>query len=371
MSFAFPTLADCVTRARQRLTGALPGLDAWLWPNNIGPTAKALGEGENEIWGRVAVLEKRRFVWSADWVGLLEHGRDYGMAPLPGTAGSGMVNVVSTDALAVADGAVLSRADGLAYVVSGAASLAAAGSLSLSVVPTSVGRAANCLAGQALTAASGVTGAGASSATFTVAAGGIVGGTDAEGREAFRSRLLFRKRYPPAAGAPADYVRWATAVPGCTGAFVERCWPAPGGVRVFPIGDGSSGNAQPSVAVVAAVAQAIALQQPADAAVTVAQAPTQAIDITISGLLPMTTAVEEAIRAELRDLFARRSRVAGNDTAVAGLPFLATPVSFSRSWIGQAISAATGEDRHVLTAPAADVAIAAGALPVLGNVTFV
>jgi uncharacterized phage protein gp47/JayE len=53
------------------------------------------------------------------------------------------------------------------------------------------------------------------------------------------------------------------------------------------------------------------------------------------------------------------------------MPYLASPFSFSRSWIWQAVANASGEQRHKITAPADDVALAPGDMAVLGTVTFV
>jgi uncharacterized phage protein gp47/JayE len=80
--------------------------------------------------------------------------------------------------------------------------------------------------------------------------------------------------------------------------------------------------------------------------------------------------VQEAVRAELASTFRRLGRVAGNDDAFGAMPYLASPQSFSRSWIWQAVANASGEERHAITSPNADIPLAAGEFPVLGTVTF-
>jgi uncharacterized phage protein gp47/JayE len=119
------------------------------------------------------------------------------------------------------------------------------------------------------------------------------------------------------------------------------------------------------------VADYIETVRPAGAIVTV-EAPTpKTVDVQISGLTPDTTEVRESVIDELRAAFARLARVAGSDTPHGGMPFLATPAAFSRSWIWQAIANASGEQSHVLNLPAVDVAQNPGEIPVLGTVTFV
>ena len=85
------------------------------------------------------------------------------------------------------------------------------------------------------------------------------------------------------------------------------------------------------------------------------------VAVTISGLAADTETVRAAIRASLETMFAARAR-----------PGVAvSPATFSRSWIAEAISAALGEDRHVLTVPAADITLSDGSIPVLGTITYV
>jgi len=92
--------------------------------------------------------------------------------------------------------------------------------------------------------------------------------------------------------------------------------------------------------------------------------------VVIGGLDLATDEVKANIRLALGDVIRARGQVAGTDNGAGALDFLATPFVFSRSWIAEAISGAYGERRHVLTTPAADVAIAEGAVPTLGVVTF-
>ncbi|MCW5690283.1 MAG: hypothetical protein KIT76_17200, partial [Pseudolabrys sp.] len=95
------------------------------------------------------------------------------------------------------------------------------------------------------------------------------------------------------------------------------------------------------------------------------------VDIEIAGLSPDNTAVREAVLVSLRDMFRRQSRVSGSNAEIGGMPYLATPASFSRSWIWQAVANASGEDRHAVTQPTDDVDLDSGEIAVMGSVTFV
>lgn len=366
MPFAIPSLRDLVERARLAFRANLPGTDAWLWPNNIGPSAKVMGGLTSEVFGYADYIARQKFARTADRDGLIEHGAEYGLAPRPASPAGGPVVFTASTALTVLDGAILSRADGVTYRVVTGGVLLAAGSLTLNVVSEAYAKTAISIAGTALTPISGVTG----TAAVVVGTGGIVGGTDLEDTESFRDRVLFRKRNVPQGGSAADYVIWGREVAGVTRVYVERLFAGPGTVRVFPIFDDEFPGGVAPAGRIDIVAAYIAALAPASAQVQVSAPNPATIDITISGLTPDTPAVREAVLAELRSAFRRLGRVAGSNTFVPGMPYLATPLSFSRSWIWQAVANAAGEQAHVVAAPSSDVSVPVGSIPVLGTVTF-
>lgn len=147
--------------------------------------------------------------------------------------------------------------------------------------------------------------------------------------------------------------------------------PGAGTVRVFPLMFDLYDNGIPQAADLVRVADLLATVQPAGAKVTVAAPIAVPINVTIAGLVPNRTDVQEAALAELRATFRRLSRVAGTDAQLGGMDYLAYPTSFSRSWLWQAVANATGEQRHAITSPAADQALNPGEMATLGTVSFV
>ena len=369
MSFAIPTLTECVDRARRAFRTYLPGTDAWVWPNNIGPTAKVIAGAIYEVFGFADYVSRQKFAITADGENLDLHGEELGLTRRPAEPATGQVTLTSTGALAVVLGATFSRIDGVVYRTLASGRLLVAGDLTLDVIAMTDGKTTSAIGGTPLVVVDGVSG----TATAAVAEDGIAGGTDVEDDEAFRARILFRKRNPPHGGAAADYVMWAESVSGVTPGrvFVERLWNGAGTVRVFPLMFDRYVNGIPAAPDVARVADYIDLVRPAGAVVTVQAPSAVVVNIEIGGLSPDTTVVREAILAELRAAFRRLARVAGNDTGHPSLLFLAVPATFSRSWIWQAVANATGEERHTINSPAADVALIPGQFPTLGTVTFV
>lgn len=373
--FAIPSLDDLLERARQAFRAYLPGSDAWGWPNNIGPTAKAVAGAVHEVFGFADYIQKQKFALTADRENLDLHGAELGLARKPAAPARGFVRVTASSAVIVHPGAEFRRSDDISYRALVGGSTPGPGTLDVDVVATSDGKNTIAQAGADLAIVAGVTG----DALAQVGIQGIAGGADVEADGephtmdlgTFRGRILFRKRNPPHGGAPSDYVLWAGSVAGVTRVFVERLWIGAGTVRVFVLMDDLYANGIPPGPEVQRVSDYVQTVAPASAIINVTAPVAKAIDITVTGLKPDTVTVRENVLAELRAGFRRLSRVAGNDTPVVSMPYLATPESFSRSWIWQAVANASGEQRHVITLPAGDTALSGGEIATLGTVTFV
>lgn len=366
--FAIPSLRDLSSRVVSAFRANLPGVDALLPGNNIEPTAKVFGGEMWSLFGRLAWVMRQAFALTAEGRWLDMHASQYGMARRPAVPATGVVTIVTTASVTIAAGAVFSRADGKRLAAVAAMSVPIAGSYEIDVQSVDAEAAGNTPAGATLTPVSGVTYSGSLSAT--VGADGIAGGSDVESDDDLRERVLFRLRFTPAGGSPADYVRWATEVPGVTELYVERWWDGPGTVRLFPVFGDVRADGIPNAGDVEAVRAHIETLQPAGAGVTVLAPVAHPIAIQIVGLAPSTTEVQSAVIDSLTEMIRTRRRVAGADPGIAGLDFMAVSETFSRSWIWQAVAEATGETRHSIAIPATDVAIAAGELPTLGTVTF-
>lgn len=368
--FAIPSLADLLQRARQAFRTYLPGSDAWSWPNNVYASAKVLGGMAFEVFGFVSYVSKMIFASTAPDLETLQlHGNEFGLPLLPSAPAEGNVTFTATDAITVATSATLQRSDGVTYLVTAGGLLTAAGTLQVPVTAAADGAIANAEEGTPLQIMSGVTGAGSAGATCVVGAGDLTAGTDVEDKESYRQRILFRKRNPPHGGAASDYVLWSRQLSGVTRVFVERLWAGSGTVRVFFFMDDLFANGIPDAAAVTRLSDFLATVQPASALVTVKAPIAHPIDVPITNLVPSTVTVQEAVLNELRAAFLRLGRVAGQDTAHGGMPYLATPATFAVAWIYQAIANADGVQSFDLGL-SSDIVLAVGETAVLGNVTF-
>ena len=357
MAFEIPTLDELVNRTRQAFRNELPGTDAFLWPNNVNVSAKVIGGMTHLDLLWLAYIAKQRFITTADGEFLDRHGVVYGIARLAASYAKGKVTFTGTPGITVPAGVEMQRADGLRYRTTAAALVDGLGSVTLSVIALEPGSEGNAVAGAGVSLTAARTGV---SLAGVVHADGIGLGADEESDESYRARLLHHLRLPPHGGAAHDYVAWARQIPGVSRVFVDPLAGGPGTVTVYFLMDDIYQNGIPQGADVAAVQDYIDAVRPVTALVTVAAPIAEAVDIEISGLSPDTTAVRDAVLLELADLFRREVKVST----------VTDSFTLYRSKIWQAIAQASGEDHHILAAPAADVGYAAGKLPVLGDVTF-
>jgi uncharacterized phage protein gp47/JayE len=371
--YPLPTLGELLQRTRQAFRTHLKGSDAWVWPNNVYVAAKVIAGKVFELFNFAAYIQKQMFAHTApDLESIILHGNEYGITQKPASPAEGEVTFTSTDDVTVDTGAILRRSDDIEFRITAGGSRVGAGTLTLSVICTTDGAIGNTEDGTSLEIISGVT-----EDVATCVSGRLSLGADIEDKESLRQRILFRKRNPPHGGAPSDYVLWAGEVSGVNfredgqpAVFVEPRWAGAGTVRVFPLMYDLYDDGIPQTVDVTRVGDYLATVEPAGALVTVAAPVAVPVAIVINNISPDTPEVREQVELELRDAFKRLSRVAGGATEFASMPFLAYPTDFSVSWIWQAVANASGEKRHTISQPVADIALASGEMATIGSITY-
>jgi uncharacterized phage protein gp47/JayE len=350
--FPIPSLYQLVTRARNAIRANLPGTDAWLWPNNVNPTAKVIGGMTSELFGFADDIQRQKFALTANGPDLDLHGAEINLSRFQPTRSTGNISIVVADSYDVAYGAIFQRSDGVQFVA--LAALSITGSGTITVPAQSVGTGSNTVtqAGTSLSISSGTTDVnGDAAAVAMVATGGMTGGTDVEQDGAtfnpppgtFRYRILFKKRNPPQGGAASDYVIWTQQANGnVTRVFVEPLWAGIGTVRVLPMMDNLYANGIPQSGDIAGITAFIQTVQPSAATVTVVAPTPVAVNAIITGLTPSNPTTQAAVIAELQAAFLRLSQVAGIATPNASMPYLAIPFTFLQQWLQQAVDNAPG-----------------------------
>nr|WP_295465185.1 baseplate J/gp47 family protein [Mesorhizobium sp.] len=359
MAYLTRSLDEISKTVRGAFRQYLPGTDASLAQNVLYVIAKAVTLLAREYELRFGWLSRQMFLSSADgdaWVA--RHAGDVGIWRKPAASASGMVTGSGLPSTAYPAGVRFSSG-GNTFVSTASVVTDAEGAVSIPVVAEQSGASTNRDADAVMLLTDPSLNPTLAS-EFAVAVGGLGGGADVETTASLRARALFRKRYPPRAGALSDYEELALNVPGVICAWAFRVSASPGAVTVLFLFAGRT-NSIPLSGDVAAVQAAIDARRLIRVDAGEASAPVALpVNVTISGLATDTADVRAAIEASIRAMFIARCRpgIAGNTFTV------------SRSWISEAISTASGEDRHVITAPAADITLTGGQFPVLGVVTY-
>lgn len=255
----------------------------------------------------------------------------YNMPRKEAVAAQGAVSGTGVDASLMPAGTLLQTTDGRQYRTS-ADAVVQAGAIQAQVIALLPGTAANLADGTPLTLVSPVTGV---DSAFTAAAG-ISGGAEVELDADAVYRLQQRLSSEPMGGSPADYARWALAVPGITRAWGVRNPAGPTTAGVIMMADGNAGSGLPTTGQRDAVLDYIRdpRRGPPDELFVII--PTPVVIDWVIHLSPDTTAIRSAVTEALRDLFFREAVPGG---------------SIPMSHATEAISAVVGEYNHTISTP--------------------
>lgn len=355
MAWSVRPLSEGSARIRAAFRQYLPGSDSALKNNFLTVLVKVLAMMSQEFELRMAWTWKQFFLETCDADFVPVRAAEVGIFAKPAATAAGTINGMGTSGVTYPAG-VSFTSGSVRYVSSAAATAGPGGAVSFAVAAVLAGSEGNRDAGSPIALSDPVLYPDLS-VTFTVASGGIGGGADIENVESLRARALYRKRNPPGAGRLSDFEAIALSVPGVVKAWAARPTGAPGFLVVYFLFSGRT-NLIPAAGDVAAVQAAIDAARMIRLDDSVAVAPIAApVNITITGLDPDRDDVRAAIAANLTAMFKERADPRGG-------------LVVRRSWISEAISAAAGENSHILTQPAVDPTFSAGQYPVLGTVTY-
>lgn len=186
-------------------------------------------------------------------------------------------------------------------------------------------------------------------------AGGLAGGADTEDDASLLDRLLGVIREPGHGGAAFDYPKWVGEAFAAAKVKTLPNWIGYGSVGVAVVMGTSAVPRVPTPAEIAAIAAHLETLRPVTAEVVVIAYVPKVVPVTV-GLDPDTQANRSAVTAAINAFFAADARIGER---------------LFRSRLGEAISAASGEYRHDLVTPAADVVCAPSEMTVVGAITFV
>ncbi|WP_332117233.1 baseplate J/gp47 family protein [Azorhizobium caulinodans] len=363
MPFPLPTPDEIQQRQEARMEQALRAFRPDVDPAAIARAVRS-EKGLVSAILRVQTMELYQLHLHLRWWGdqyfpdtaedaqLERHADIWGVRRRPATRAIGRATVRVATSTVVPAGAVLLGSGSTFFEVVSAVTVPGAGTATVDVRAQAAGADGNTAAGTRLSLITPVS--GLSQPEAVVDAEGLAGGAPIETNAALLSRLLAEIREPAHGGARFDYPRW---VQNDFAASQVQCianWVGPGSVGVIVAMGTAAAPRVPTSTELDAIAARLEELRPVTAEVIVRPAELLACPLTIR-LAPYEATVRVAAAAAISAFFAREARIGER---------------LYRSRLSEAISAASGEYRHELVVPGADITPALVQLPVPGAISW-
>lgn len=338
--FSARSASNVMKSLRASVRAEIPQSDPWIFPNNLYVVLKVIAQAIRGVELRLQWLQRQAFVSLADGDQLDRHGSEIGIVRLSASQAAGNISVVSTGNPTIPSGTRMLRSDGIVFVT--VSTIAILGSPELIAIRAyDPGKQGNTDPGTALTLENVIAGI----TSIAVDDSGITGGAETENDANLRGRILFKKRNPPHGGSPSEYYSWCKEIAGVTRIWTRRATPVAGAVTVFFMMDDTYSDGIPLPGDINTLQYHLYLRAPENASIVVKAPAKVLVNVTVTNLLPISAKVRSEVQNEIVAMFRRRAQPGS----------IAVPFRFSLSWISEAISNATGEFSHQLTAPVADV----------------
>lgn len=283
---------------------------------------------------------------------LVRHASIWGVYLRPATKAVGYALFTGTPGLPIPIGVQLRTPGGALVETSEAGDIGGDGTVTLALVATEGGTAANTAGGATLPVVTALAGLDPQAATLD--GDGLAGGAAEESAESLLERLLAVIREPGHGGADFDYANWVRSAFAVSKVKAIANWVGLGSVGVVVAMGTAAAPVPPIPGEIAAIGTHLETLRPVTAEVHVVSYLPLEVDFTLA-VSPDTLANRAAVEAALGDHFAREAAIG-------------TAMPLSR--ISESISAADGEYAHRLVAPVGAVLPAPRELPVLGTVTW-
>ncbi len=368
MSFTRPTLTTIIDRIKNDYKAGL-SLQAIIRRGFLDIFSKATGATSHTLHGHIDnSVVKKFFPDTGDEETIARWGTLFKIFRKDAQKAEITIDVTATTGGTLPVGQIYVRSDGTEYLVKAEVIIPAATTLPATIVAADgfEGADANMDNGDKISLQSSITGID-SEATVTA--------TEIEGEEQealldYQIRVLERLGFPPSGGTVNDYVAFAKTVAGVTRAWVIPSVVGEGSVGLTFVEDGNApASIIPSPTKVDEVQEAVTALKPvgADLFTFVPNELQMNPEIQLS---PNTTAVQNAVIAELEDLLKRKAEVRNAlDPKQVGLGVQFDGI-IKLSQIDEAISIADGEEDHVLLSPTSNVQPQDGGLVTLETPIF-
>lgn len=355
MSYTSPTLSELIKQGERRFQQRLPNLRRNTVISVLNRICAGLSASEH---AHLEWLARQIIPTTADEDYLLEYCLYKGIVRKQATTASGSILVTTAGAATIPKNTEWQHSTtGLIYLTTEEVITTGAGDVLVPVQCEIEGVEGNLEEDESLSLTSPILGV---QSTATVES--ITGGTDIETLSRLLSRLIYRVQFPPAGGAPHDYVRWATEVSGVTRAW---CYPRYGGggsVGVAFVMDDRT-DILPTADDITRVRDYITSHRnivtgqwegmPANVELFVFAPKYQAVDFTIK-VTPDSETLRKAVKQSL----------------TAYLNNMEPGATLYLSQIRAAVSNTAGETDNTVVVPSSDIVMPKETIPVLGEVVW-
>lgn len=362
MAFTRPTLSTIIDRIKGDFKSGL-SLTAILRRSFLDVMAKAFGGASHTLHGHIEYgIETKFFPDNGDEETVIRWGTLYNLPRNDATFAKIIIDVVGSTGGTLPVDQIYVRSDGVEYKVDAETPIPAATTVQVTITALDEGAGGNIDIGDTLSLQSSIAGIESEAAVNSIS----IEGENEEPLPNYRQRVLERLRFPPSGGTVNDYVGYAKTITGVTRVWVLPGYLGEGSVGVTFVEDGEA-DIIPLAPKVDEVQTALINLAPVEADVFTFAPIELEINPQIQ-IKPNTTAVQNAVIAELEDLLAREAQVRGATTPTDVETQYDGKIKLSQ--INEAISIAAGEQDHVLLFPTSDVQPSEGGLVTLGTPVF-
>jgi len=213
--FTTPTLAEIIARISGDLNSYLSGVDAFVPGSDEWVIAQVMGGANYSLYGYQGAILRETFVQTASEANLEAIGGQWGVVRNQATSSTLTVDVTASAALTLPISTLLTDVNGLEFWTDAALVFAGLGTSGVNVTCRSTGADTTLEECAVLTFSSPILNVTPEAPVTAV----VAEGSDIEGLEAYRARILSRIQFNPQGGAVIDYNTWVLEVDG-----VERVW---------------------------------------------------------------------------------------------------------------------------------------------------
>lgn len=362
MPFDRPTLTELYDRNKGDIQNALEEPQTLLAKSVLLILAKMHSGALHLNYGFLQDMKEQIFALTADQEHLENHGNEFGITRNEGSKATGVITITGTAGLSIPISTQLQSSSGNVYTTNAAYTIGAGGSVSATITAIDYGTDYNEDGGITVSFVSPIAGV---DTNCTVSSDGLTGGLAEETDEAYRARILLRKRRTPHGGADFDYEAWMLEVDGVTRAWSIPQYYGSGTIGLAFVRDDDD-DIIPNETQRGAV-RSYVLSHTDPLTNTTVGAPVTAepgiIMIVLSELAinfniqldPNNSTVQANVQSRLQDLI---DYYGGPEQNIA------------LSQMTEAIGSAVGEVRHRIVSPTDDIVAAVNQVHTLGSLTF-